>query len=481
MNSLDHASLARDIKTGNWDKVLNQLGPCELNQEIVFHLYEHIFLELLEKGEREVCSRLLHESSIFGHMKNVDTMSNVRFHRLESLLDHDSVPKDLFKGQTKSTRRDALQDLILGELSRSQTSRLLQVVEHALRFERQEGMIPPNASCVDLLTGQVRIRANIDSPIRSKKGEIKLPKGSFAECLLLFQDAKFLITGSSDGLIEVYEVESCLLASEAFPYQGRGEFMVHGTSVTALALSSDQMYLASGDREGEIRLWDIMSGRLLKSFKPAHSDAISSLQFSSNHDLLSTSLDKCARIYGIKSGRLLQEFNAPDAFVNTGMFFNDELQVVLGCSNGELLIFSREAGTLISKFTVQSEPHGTENPSPSIQEIKITQSYARVPSLSLIVCARSNVCCEIGSNGSLVMRYTSDEGDSFTSCEVSPGASFIYLASEKGKLYAFDRETGDLINVIKVCESGFTDIQHDRTKSLLVASSFNGTIHLFEK
>jgi WD40 repeat protein len=75
-----------------------------------------------------------------------------------------------------------------------------------------------------------------------------------------------------------------------------------GPGVTALGFSPDEKLLATGDRKGFVRFWDLSTGRV-RTF-PAHDAAITSVMFSPNGKLLLTaSVDHEARIWNVR-GRL---------------------------------------------------------------------------------------------------------------------------------------------------------------------------------
>ncbi|MDH3582984.1 MAG: hypothetical protein OER86_02085 [Phycisphaerae bacterium] len=81
--------------------------------------------------------------------------------------------------------------------------------------------------------------------------------------------------------------------------------------VSALAFSPDGRVLASGggvaSREGELVLWNVAEGRLIRSFPDAHSDSLSDLRFSFDGDrLASASTDRFVKIFDPANGELLQ-------------------------------------------------------------------------------------------------------------------------------------------------------------------------------
>jgi len=83
--------------------------------------------------------------------------------------------------------------------------------------------------------------------------------------------------------------------------------------VNALAFSRDGQQLATGSGEpsrgGEIKLWSVADGQLVRDFPKVHSDAVFSLEFSPDgKTLVSGAGDKMARVIELATGRIVRSF-----------------------------------------------------------------------------------------------------------------------------------------------------------------------------
>ena len=83
--------------------------------------------------------------------------------------------------------------------------------------------------------------------------------------------------------------------------------------VTALAFNSDGKILATGggepSRSGELKLWNVADGSLIREIKEAHSDVIYGLEFSPNDKLIaSCGADRFAKIFEVASGKFVRSF-----------------------------------------------------------------------------------------------------------------------------------------------------------------------------
>src|SRR6185295_12118104 len=74
----------------------------------------------------------------------------------------------------------------------------------------------------------------------------------------------------SPGEVKLWEVATGRLQADLKGYED---------SVNCVAFSADGSLLATGDREGQIRLWDAAAGRAKSAIPKAHESAVRSLAF----------------------------------------------------------------------------------------------------------------------------------------------------------------------------------------------------------
>jgi len=83
--------------------------------------------------------------------------------------------------------------------------------------------------------------------------------------------------------------------------------------VNAVRFSPDARLLATGggepSRAGEIKIWNVADGKLMRDFPSIHSDTVLSLDFSPDGKLLASGgADKFLRVTSLESGKLLKTF-----------------------------------------------------------------------------------------------------------------------------------------------------------------------------
>ncbi|XP_022104005.1 U3 small nucleolar RNA-interacting protein 2-like isoform X2 [Acanthaster planci] len=120
-------------------------------------------------------------------------------------------------------------------------------------------------------------------------------------CLVISPDNKHAYSGAKDCSIIKWNLESCC-KEYVIPGGKKGTedtHRGHTTHVLALAISSDNSFLASGCRSKVIHIWNPGSGKLLHTFR-GHRDAVSGLSFrKGTHTLYSASHDRSVKVWNL--------------------------------------------------------------------------------------------------------------------------------------------------------------------------------------
>ncbi len=122
------------------------------------------------------------------------------------------------------------------------------------------------------------------------------------------------------------------------------------TKLSSVAFSPNGRYLLSGGKDRKLWLWNLKSGRLVRTLV-GHSDIISSVAFSSDSRYaISGSRDRTVRVWNVNNGRLLDTYRGHNGFVSSVNFSADGRYVLSGSYDKTLQFWDRRNARLIRRF-----------------------------------------------------------------------------------------------------------------------------------
>jgi WD40 repeat protein len=143
------------------------------------------------------------------------------------------------------------------------------------------------------------------------------------------------------------ERERAAAALAAAQWNVRG----HSAWVYSVAFSPDGRQAISGSNDKTIKLWDVASGNLIRTFS-GHSDAVFSVAFSPDgRQAISGSYDKTLKLWDVASGRVIRTFSGHTGYVRSVAFSPDGRQVISGSWDGRLKLWDIAGGSLIRTFS----------------------------------------------------------------------------------------------------------------------------------
>ncbi|QLQ78528.1 hypothetical protein HG537_0A07750 [Torulaspora globosa] len=137
------------------------------------------------------------------------------------------------------------------------------------------------------------------------------------EITALSFDSAYLVSGSQDRTVRQWDLSNgkCLQTID-LSFAGRlsqnnsvsSSSMLTPTDISPVigALQCFDAALATGTKDGMVRLWDLRSGKVIRTLE-GHTDAITALKFDSRN-LITGSLDRSVRIWDLRTGTLADAF-----------------------------------------------------------------------------------------------------------------------------------------------------------------------------
>lgn len=157
------------------------------------------------------------------------------------------------------------------------------------------------------------------------------------KCIAISPDGKNLISGSADKTIRIWNLET-----------GKVEKVLQYTStIQAVAISPDEQLLASGSADKTIKIWNLKTGEIQLNLE-GHSDAVNALAFSPSGQLIiSGSADKTIKVWHIHSGKLLHTLDSHSEAVNSLAINIEGNLLVSGSADKTIKIWHPGSGELL--------------------------------------------------------------------------------------------------------------------------------------
>eukprot|EP00923_Selenidium_pygospionis_P023739 GHVN01041318.1.p1 GENE.GHVN01041318.1~~GHVN01041318.1.p1 ORF type:complete len:521 (+),score=110.51 GHVN01041318.1:200-1762(+) len=476
VDSLEQFAVA--VHQGKWDVVLQVVGSSTLMDETLFDVFEQIVCELLEYQEFEVARQFMRETIPLHTLKSTYPH---RHKRLEVMLNQQATdPKTLYEGSGRSEKRALVAQGLLKELKTAPPGRLLAVIGMAMKWQQHQGLLTAGMK-FDLFRGTVVSGHEKDECVGQIARAVKFGKKSFAECSAFSPDGTNLVTGSVDGIIEVWDWLNGSLRKD-LTYQAEENFMMHDKPVLAITFTNDSELIASGSDDGQVKVWRLSTGECIRMYDKAHDQGITCIQFNSdNTHILTGSFDATARIHGTKSRGTLKHFRGHSSYVNTAIYASDGAKIVTGSSDGRVKVWDARTCDCLVTFSPPPQAHVNSSlAAPSINQVLLA---TKTSSDLIYVCAKTSVLYLMNLEGHALKFFSSGkrDGGDFVACAKSTRGEWLYCAGEDNTVYCFSHETGKLESVItQTHERDVVGLAHHPHFSVLVSWGLDGVLNLFK-
>jgi WD40 repeat protein len=169
--------------------------------------------------------------------------------------------------------------------------------------------------------------------------EIKV--NHFPGDILHMRGGQRVIIYSRDGLFRVWDLETGTQVGEEWEDKDRG--------VQTIALSPDGKKVASGSLDGTVKLWNIDTGRVIKTWT-GHTSWVGSVSWSPDGGrVVSGSFDETFRVWNVESGKtILGPIKAGHEV--GGICYSPDAKMIATSGRGLIKIWDANTGELLKTF-----------------------------------------------------------------------------------------------------------------------------------
>jgi len=162
-----------------------------------------------------------------------------------------------------------------------------------------------------------------------------------------------VVSGSADKTVLIQSIQPVWSLVAQLGADAKDPTKVGASPISNRALcldfSPDGKLLAVGggdpSRSGEIMLWDVTTGKVVRTFTDAHSDTVLGLRFSpTGKSLLSGAADKFVKIFDVATGKFVKSFEGHTHHVLDVAWKADESTIVSSGADNVIKVWNIETG-----------------------------------------------------------------------------------------------------------------------------------------
>ncbi len=237
----------------------------------------------------------------------------------------------------------------------------------------------------------------------------------------------------------------------------------HTNDVNSVSFSPNGKILASASWDNTIKLWDVKSGREIRTLE-RHTDGVNSVSFSPNGKILaSASWDNTIKLWNIESGREIRTLERHTDGVNSVSFSPNGKMLASASNDSTIKLWNVESGQEIRTLKGYNSSVSSVSFSPN-GKILASNSYGTIKLWDI----------ESGLEIRTLERHT----DGVNSVSFSPNGK-ILASNSYGTIKLWNIETGQEIRTLEGHTAWVTSVSLSPSGKVLALGSWDKTIELW--
>ncbi len=243
-------------------------------------------------------------------------------------------------------------------------------------------------------------------------------------------------------------------------------FTGHEGMVLSCAFSADGRRIVSGAGDNSVRVWDAVTGRLLRTIT-GHQNWVTSCAFSADgRRIVSGSWDKNVRIWEAETGQLLCTLTGHEKSVWSCAFSADGRRIVSGAGDNTVRIWDAETGLLLRTIT------GHED---RVWSCEFSADGRRIVSGA----GDKTVRVWDAKTGHLLRTLSGHQG-LVTSCAFSADGRLVLSGSWDNTVRVWETETGQLLRVLTGHEDGALSCKFSADGRRIVSGAGDNSVRIWD-
>ncbi|MEG4532848.1 protein kinase domain-containing protein [Microcoleus sp. D2_18a_D3] len=242
-------------------------------------------------------------------------------------------------------------------------------------------------------------------------------------------------------------------------------FAQHSDAVGSVAFSPDGLMLASGSKDKTIQIWDLATGKSIRTF-PGDSSTVWSVAFDSNGTRLATGTGFWrVMLWDLKTGQVIRSLDHTASVWSVAL--SPDGQLVASASGDKT--------TKISDATTGRLIYNLPDHTDFVYSVAFTPDGK-----SLISASKDNKITVVDVATGRLLKTLEGHGDAVRSVAVSPDGKTIVSGSYDESIKIWNLETGDLIRSIKGHSDDIVSVAISPDGKFIASGSKDKTIKIWD-
>ncbi|MBL8165773.1 MAG: TIR domain-containing protein [Anaerolineae bacterium] len=273
-------------------------------------------------------------------------------------------------------------------------------------------------------------------------------EGGYAVTAVFTADSSALLAGYGDGNLRLWDVDSFKLIRE---YTGYPDDTVYG-----VAISPDQKTVAAAIDSAGILLWDFANPGEARALE-GHNDIVRSVEFSPDGtQLISASNDATVRLWDVATGETLFQMVGHTDRVRRAIFSPDGEHAFSASQDSHIIEWDPKTGQIVRTY---------------VGHVATVYAVFNLPDNRLLTGSSDGTLRIWDTQNGAQIRSLEGHGDVVYAVAISPDGTRALSGSQDRSLLLWDLQTGEILNIMKGHTAGVRGVTFspDGTRALSTA------------